>query len=657
MTTWGDRAPVGGVMKGLLRQRHLWFIVAIMLCGGTLYYADQIPWLERLVNLTPIHIARYSIHRILSLIPVFYAAYIFRLKGGLLTVGVITLALLPRALFISPEPEVVGEVFAFLFIGLLVTWLIHRQQQTVEHLDQAQRELTESLQVVQRQNRMLASYADISTIIYRTADVVEIARDALQKVTAATGAEAGWIYLTDERGDLTLTARTGLVPEYVDEGNLIRPGEHVDGRVLQSAAPVTVTPDSDAGFATKPGGSGIAAVVPLQSRAGVQGTLGILTAAQDTAEDYMQMLIGLGTRIGIAIERARADQDEKSITEQLRLSEQRYRGLFENASEAIFVFSASGQITSVNRAVEYLTGYTCAELTSINMQGLSSGIGADIMDRLLRDKPDRMTVGKAEEVRLMRKDGTEVFLELRVSPVVQNNQTIGWQAIARDVTEEKQLHQNMQYYVTQITKAQEEERLRISRELHDETAQALADISRGLDSIVTGEPGMPKATISELGRLRETADGVLKGVRRFGQDLRPSILDDLGLVPALEWLASDLTKYKIEPTVSVTGLKRRFVSEKELAIFRITQEALNNARKHSRASAVKLKVDFGEDALTLTIEDNGQGFSPPQRISDLAQSGKLGLMGARERARLIGGTLIVKSEPSSGTVIILRVPG
>jgi signal transduction histidine kinase len=199
--------------------------------------------------------------------------------------------------------------------------------------------------------------------------------------------------------------------------------------------------------------------------------------------------------------------------------------------------------------------------------------------------------------------------------------------------------------------------LRISRDLHDDTAQVLASLSRDIDSIISSDATLSESTIARLKKLHEMAESALEGVRRFSQDLRPSILDDLGLVSALEWLGTDLeTGHGVAVTVNITGDERRLASDKELAVFRIAQEALGNVRRHSKASAVEMTIDFGGDALTLIIKDNGQGFSMPQRASDLALSGKLGIVGMRERARLVGGTLIVQSEVGKGTEAILRVP-
>lgn len=269
----------------------------------------------------------------------------------------------------------------------------------------------------------------------------------------------------------------------------------------------------------------------------------------------------------------------------------------------------------------------------------------------------RVTVGETEEIRLTRKNGTDAFVELRISPLLREEQIIGLQVIVQDITEERQLQQNMEYYIKQITRAQEDERLRISRELHDDTAQALAGLSRGMNTLISEQRKLPASARKELEDLHDMADSALRGVRRYSQDLRPSILDDLGLVPALEWLIADLEKQcEMTTKFRVTGKQRRLQPEKELTIFRIAQEALSNVRRHSQASALEMTVDFGDDALTLIISDNGRGFGLPTRTSDLVLSGKLGMVGMRERARLISGTLVVQSEPGAGTTVTLRIP-
>ncbi|MGD9142475.1 MAG: sensor histidine kinase, partial [Dehalococcoidia bacterium] len=192
---------------------------------------------------------------------------------------------------------------------------------------------------------------------------------------------------------------------------------------------------------------------------------------------------------------------------------------------------------------------------------------------------------------------------------------------------------------------------------HDDTAQLLATLSRELDSLITEKSAIEPPVRERLKKLHETAETSLRGVRRFSQDLRPSILDDLGLVPALEWLIATLQDdLKVSTNFELVGDGRRLSPEIELTVFRITQEVISNIRRHSKAGRVELTLDYSEDALTLIVSDNGRGFSVPERTSDLALSGKLGIIGMRERARLVGGTLIVQSEKDTGTTVTLRVP-
>ncbi len=223
--------------------------------------------------------------------------------------------------------------------------------------------------------------------------------------------------------------------------------------------------------------------------------------------------------------------------------------------------------------------------------------------------------------------------------------------------ENARLYENMRFYVRQITKAQEDERKRIARELHDETAQALIDLSRRLDDLATSHEQLSESAIGRLEESQELIDGILRGVRRFSRDLRPSVLDDLGLLPALEWLTANLMEEDgIKTELKVYGDRRRLPPEAELALFRIVQEALNNVRRHSHASQVATAVEFSEGRVRITVSDNGQGFDLPDRTGDLATTGKLGLIGMHERARLVNGTLTVHSEPGKGTAIIVDVP-
>jgi signal transduction histidine kinase len=218
------------------------------------------------------------------------------------------------------------------------------------------------------------------------------------------------------------------------------------------------------------------------------------------------------------------------------------------------------------------------------------------------------------------------------------------------------LYRSMRHYVQQVTRAQEDERARIARELHDDTIQSLIVLSRQLEALAKAEEQQSPVRALQMYDLWRNTDDVIQGIRRFNRDLRPSTLDDLGLVPALEGLAADMTDVDgIITRLWVTGKERRLSPEAELALFRIAQEALNNVKKHAEATEAEITVEFIDSTVEMAVHDNGKGFALPAPVEELATSGHLGLIGMRERARLLGGTLTIQSQPQLGTKVIVTV--
>ncbi|GAI42180.1 unnamed protein product, partial [marine sediment metagenome] len=197
----------------------------------------------------------------------------------------------------------------------------------------------------------------------------------------------------------------------------------------------------------------------------------------------------------------------------------------------------------------------------------------------------------------------------------------------------------------------------IARELHDDMAQVLGSLSRQLDNFVRKKHGLAPNEVLFLKDLQAQLNRGVQSVHRLVQDLRPSLLDDLGLIPALRSLVKDLQEDDgIGTSLKVLGGERRFSPEVESLLFRIVQEALNNIRRHAQASEAQVVVEFAEDRTKVSITDNGRGFELPGRLDDFARGGKLGLAGMQERAQLLSGTLEVKSTPGKGTTLIVEVP-
>lgn len=211
--------------------------------------------------------------------------------------------------------------------------------------------------------------------------------------------------------------------------------------------------------------------------------------------------------------------------------------------------------------------------------------------------------------------------------------------------------ENLEIYIELATEAQEKERKRLSRELHDDTLQSLAASMTEIGAVASTEN--LQGVRERLIRVQEILAGTMSSVRRFCKDLRPSLLDDLGLIDAIDWLVSDLeSRVGISVNIDVQGERRRLDERHELLVFRVVQEALHNVEHHAGATRVNLEINFELSNLVISISDNGQGlsiFGPPVETG-------LGLRGMDERTKLLKGTLIIESTPGRGTKITLVVP-
>ncbi|HVB72338.1 MAG TPA: sensor histidine kinase [Ktedonobacteraceae bacterium] len=228
-----------------------------------------------------------------------------------------------------------------------------------------------------------------------------------------------------------------------------------------------------------------------------------------------------------------------------------------------------------------------------------------------------------------------------------------------DLSSARRRQDELRDYATLITRVQEEERRRLARELHDDTAQALIALALGLDGLgrAIGKLDLPEKDREWLASLQNLADHTLEGVRRACRDLRPSVLDDLGLRAALEWLSDSSFSRGVPCTFTCRGTPVLTTSEDEIVIFRIAQEALSNIWRHSGATQASVELINLPERLQLAIHDNGSGFVLQRSLSTLHDpQGGLGLVGMRERAALIGATLTIKSSPDNGCHVELSLP-
>jgi len=212
-------------------------------------------------------------------------------------------------------------------------------------------------------------------------------------------------------------------------------------------------------------------------------------------------------------------------------------------------------------------------------------------------------------------------------------------------------------YTIQTLETQETERRYLARELHDDTAQKLVDVAHRIDELIeTQDNTGDNQVITNLSILRSDIDGIIGGTRQFIQHLRPPLLEELGLIPALRWLSQQAAEgTDLEVNISTPNFDYRLPSSVEFTLFRIAQEAIANIRKHAAASHLELSVLSSSEAVSLKVADNGVGFAPAIH-EEMEKEGKYGIIGIMERARLAGGTALIQSAPGKGTTLTVTIP-
>jgi PAS domain S-box-containing protein len=226
-----------------------------------------------------------------------------------------------------------------------------------------------------------------------------------------------------------------------------------------------------------------------------------------------------------------------------------------------------------------------------------------------------------------------------------------------DITESRKMEQTLKDYAQKITRVQEEERKRIAYELHDDTAQYLSILKLQLDSLIHSGQIRDSQVLEKLTFLEKDAGRAVDDVRRYSHELRPGVLEHLGLQAALEQIAEDINKlgyFSVE--IEAEGFEPDLSEEVKLAYFRIAQEAINNTRKHAKASNAFINLRFTANHLKMVVSDDGIGFDVTKSASQSRGQGSLGMMSMQERANLIGAKINIRSQPGQGTRVTLEMP-
>jgi PAS domain S-box-containing protein len=350
----------------------------------------------------------------------------------------------------------------------------------------------------------------------------------------------------------------------------------------------------------------------------------------------------------------------------IRESEERLAGIIRSSMEAIITVDSDQRIVLFNPMAESL--FRC---NAGNAIGRPLG---DFIPPRYRDAHEEHVrrfgitgvserqMGRQRALYALRSDGTEFPIEASISQTVDRAGKL-YTVMLRDITERvraeqalRQSREELQQLSDSVLTAREEEKRRIARELHDDLGQRLSALKMDLAMLGADleEGGAPQAALRQVGAMHQVIDETVASVRRIASDLRPALLDELGPAAALNWLGKN-TAERYGISVSVTASEDIDLAEQAaVAVFRIVQEALNNVVRHSRASDVEIRFELVDGQYELVVQDNGIGWDG--RTAPSAEGRSMGLVGVRERARLLGGAATMEYRPGDGFRLAVRFP-
>lgn len=332
------------------------------------------------------------------------------------------------------------------------------------------------------------------------------------------------------------------------------------------------------------------------------------------------------------------------------LSQEEYRAVFRSSPDGILLCDADGRMREVNPRLGRMFGYERSELVGEPVELLVPEARRR-EHRVHREdyvaNPRTRPMGLDLELKGRRKDGSIFPVEISLSPLAGESGLLII-ATVRDVSARRRL----QEFGAGALRAAEDERRRIARELHDDTAQRLSGLLIRLRLAAEGSSEERRRALREL---REEIVEIAEGIRRIARGLRPPALEDAGLAAAIRSHVRRLRETSdVSIQVDADRVEPLLDQDRKLALYRIVQEALSNVVRHADASRARVEIEVDDAGLAAAIEDDGRGFDP--RSADEGVRG-LGLIGMRERARNAGGSLDVESEIDGGTVVRVSIPG
>jgi PAS domain S-box-containing protein len=352
--------------------------------------------------------------------------------------------------------------------------------------------------------------------------------------------------------------------------------------------------------------------------------------------------------------------------EQVRESESRLRGIFYGAAIGIALFNLEGQIVEPNPALSKITGFSSEELCNLFLKDLFGRSAGRRLNALFSDLIEgRRDVFQVEE-RFQRKGGKGVWIRMTASQYKDHHVPVEFGVgLFEDITERKQAEEEaertgrrMRELSRQILDAQEDERKRVAQEIHDSIGGHLAAIKFALEEKLESMGQNPSSEGISLEKIISYVDEAISESRRISVNLRPSLLDDLGLLATISWFCREFEKVHVDLHIE----QQLEIEEDEIpemskvVIYRVLQEAMNNVAKHSEATQVHLRLTKSGNRIEFSVADNGCGFDPEEQFLESTAISGFGLMGMRDRTILCDGRFEIVSKKEEGTTVHISLP-
>jgi PAS domain S-box-containing protein len=354
---------------------------------------------------------------------------------------------------------------------------------------------------------------------------------------------------------------------------------------------------------------------------------------------------------------------------QQRLAEQRdmLHVTLSSIGEAVIATDTIGRVTFMNPVAQKMTGWRAGEAHLLPLEKIVRIISEDTRKEVTSPVAQVLETGKLVGMQnhslLIARDGGEIPIADTAAPITDNGELKGVVMVFADVTEQKRAERSRREseIMQRLVEAQESERHRIARDLHDHLGQRMTALRLQIEGLA--DQCDPDAPLKEaLGEVQTSASRIDRDIGYLSWELRPTELEDLGLVDALnsfvrEWSRQHDIEAEFHSNITTLDYEDgRLAHSNETNFYRIVQEALNNVLKHADATNVSVLLHRRKNLMVLIIEDDGLGFDSNSSTFDEPKLGHLGLIGMRERAAVMNGTLEIDSQPGSGTTVLAKIP-